>query len=50
MNIRDLESWHMNHLTRIVKSQRFSEDLNEIESYIVNNYEKLHYHWGLKTN
>ena len=33
---------------RIIKSDKFKTDLKEIESYIQTNYQKLHYHWGIK--
>ena len=38
----------MDTLRRVVESQNFKSDLNEIESFIQANYDKLHYHWGIK--
>ena len=38
----------MDNLTRIIKSESFKINLKEIENYIQSNYEKLHYHWGIK--
>lgn len=48
MDIRNIERFQMQNLERIIKSTKFKTDLKEIESYIQNNYQKLHYHWGIK--
>jgi hypothetical protein len=46
--IIEIERYHMDNLKRILKSKSFKDDLKNIESYIVNNYQNLHYHWGIK--
>lgn len=48
MKIRDIERFQMKNVVRIITSNSFKEDLNEIETFIKENYEKLHYHWGIK--
>ncbi len=47
-NIEAIERFHMQNLLRIIKSESFKNDLKEIEDYIQKNYQKLHYHWGIK--
>ena len=46
--INEIERFHMDNLKRILKSNSFKEDLKKIERYIINNYQNLHYHWGIK--
>ena len=48
MSIRNIERFQIDTLRRVVESQNFKSDLNEIESFIQSNYDKLHYHWGIK--
>lgn len=48
MTIRNIERFQMGNLERIVKSEKFKSDLREIETYIQDNYQKLHYQWGIK--
>ena len=48
MSIRNIERFQMDTLRRVIESQNFKSDLNEIESFIQSNYDKLHYHWGIK--
>ena len=48
MSIRSIERYQMDTFERIIKSRQFKLDLKEIEVYIQNNYQKLHYHWGIK--
>jgi hypothetical protein len=43
-----IERFHMENLTRILKSENFKTDLKKIETYIINNYKKLHIYWGIK--
>ena len=50
MSIRNIERFQMDTLRRVIESQNFKSDLNEIESFIQSNYDKLHYHWGIKIN
>jgi hypothetical protein len=46
--IIELERFHMGNITRILRSESFKKDLKKIEIYIQENYQKLHYHWGIK--
>lgn len=48
MSIRSIERYQMDTFERIIKSPQFKADLKEIEIYIQTNYQKLHYHWGIK--
>lgn len=38
----------MDALIRVLKSPQFTADLKSVEAYIQTNYEKLHFHWGIK--
>jgi hypothetical protein len=46
--IIETERFHMDNLKRILKSNAFKTDLHNIEKYIIDNYQNLHYHWGIK--
>jgi hypothetical protein len=46
--INVIERYQMEALIRILNSPQFSKDLKSVESYIQQNYEKLHFHWGIK--
>jgi len=46
--INGIERYQMEALVRILKSPQFKKDLKSVESYIQVNYDKLHFHWGIK--
>ena len=46
--INAIERYQMEALVRILKSPQFKKDLKSVESYIQVNYDKLHFHWGIK--
>lgn len=46
--INGIERYQMEALVRILKSPQFKKDLKSVESYIQLNYDKLHFHWGIK--
>ena len=48
MKTNDIEYQTFDNIKRIINSDRFKSDLIEIESFIKNNYERLHKMWGIK--
>lgn len=48
IQINAIEKFHFDNFTRIVQNPNFRLDLNSIEDYIITNYDKLHFHWGIK--
>lgn len=48
MSVNNTELMKMDLIESIVNSDSFKDDLFEVENYIVNNYEKLHFMWGIK--
>lgn len=48
IEINQIEKFYFDNLSRIVVSDAFKSDLVEIEKYIIENYQNLHYHWGIK--
>lgn len=47
-NINFIEKEQMGALSRIFNSDDFKSDLKQIEAFIQNNYEELHFMWGIK--
>lgn len=48
LTINNIEKFYFDNFTRIINDRSFRCDLKSIEDYIVENYEKLHFHWGVK--
>ena len=48
MSVNNTEQIKMDLIESIVSSGHFKKDLNEVGKYIVDNYEKLHFMWGIK--
>lgn len=48
IQINAIEKFHFDNFTRIVQDRNFRSDLDSIENYIITNYDKLHFHWGVK--
>ena len=48
IQINAIEKFHFDNFTRIAQDSNFKSDLDSIEKYIKTNYDKLHFHWGIK--